>query len=109
MKMVMFSMFDAAAAAFLPPVFLRTEAVMLQSLRDLPKKEPQHPLVQHPEQYTVFVLGEFEDSDGSLKVRPPEAVINLKVLFSQGELELRERPKLHDVLSAREHAAGGGL
>lgn len=86
MKLKIYAIFDQAAAAFLPPVTQPTEAMLVRSLRDLPEQNPKHAFVRHAEQYTVFCLGEFDEITGVISNIRQEAVVNLKVLFSQSEL-----------------------
>lgn len=88
MRHKVFSIFDTAAAAFLPPFVVPTVGVVVRQLRDLPETQPTHPFVRHAEQYTLFELGAFDDSTGRFEDLGQEAVWNLKVLFSQGELEV---------------------
>lgn len=83
MKFKVFSIFDSAAAAFLPPWCLPTEGMALRQLKDLPDSQPAHQFVKHAEQFTLFQVAEFDDSTGVFSGRTPEAVVNLHVLFSR--------------------------
>lgn len=83
MKFKMFSIFDAAAAAFLPPWTVPTEAMALRYLSDLPAAQPAHDFVRHSDQYTLFCLAEFDSANGLLSETTPVAVANLKVLFAR--------------------------
>lgn len=84
MKFEVYSVFDAAAQAFYPPIFLATEQLLIREMLKVRDKHPEHLFVKHSEQFTVFRLGTFDDSTGQLMDLGQEAVINLKVLFSRG-------------------------
>lgn len=85
MKLGVFSVFDSAAVAFYPPIFLATEALLYRELIKLRDSSPTHNFVKYSEQFTVFKLGEFDDSTGVISDIGQEAVINLKVLFAKGQ------------------------
>lgn len=85
MRYEIFSIFDGAAVAFFPPVFLATEALLTRELIKVRDRNPDHVFVKHSEQFTVFKLGEFDDSTGVITTCGQEAVVNLKVLFARGQ------------------------
>lgn len=94
MKHKVFAIFDQAAAAFLPPWCVPTEAMALRHLRDLAEREPQHSFVRHAEQYTLFTLAEFDDGTGMFSEIRQEAVRNLKVLFAKGPVSVESVQKV---------------
>lgn len=83
MKFRMYSIFDSAAASFLPPWTIPTEAMALRHLGSLPQSQPGHDFVKYSEHYTLFFLGEFDADTGILSQKAPEAVSNLKALFAR--------------------------
>lgn len=60
-----FSVKDAKAAAYAPPFFLHRMEVAMRTFRDA-LKDPSHPMSQHPEDYALYCLGEFDDESGLL-------------------------------------------
>lgn len=69
MKLLMFSVFDIKAGAYLPPFSLLNEEVakraFLQACAD-----PNHNFNRNPEDYTLFCVGSFDDSTGVLTLEP---------------------------------------
>lgn len=75
-KLQIFSIFDAKAAAFFTPFFLPTEGMAVRQFQDMVNDNESH-LSKHPEDYTLFHLGEFLDGDGLLAAeKPPVALVN---------------------------------
>lgn len=91
MKVEIFSVFDAAASSFMAPFTAPTEAVALRALVELPVQNPQHTFVRFSEQYTLFRLGELDLGDGMIHPCAPEAIGNLKVIFSR----VKVAPSVH--------------
>lgn len=60
-----FAVKDAKAAAFALPFFLPRMEVALRSFRDA-VKDPQHDMSRHPEDYSLWCLGEFDDNLGAM-------------------------------------------
>lgn len=64
MKLKIFSVFDKAVHAFLPPFFLPTDQTAVRAFSDCVKDE-KHAFYRHPGDYTLFRLGEFDDVTGA--------------------------------------------
>lgn len=58
-----FAVYDAAAKAYLAPFQLPREEMALRAFRDV-INSPNHELANHPEDYTLFLLGEFDNRTG---------------------------------------------
>lgn len=65
MKLKVFSVRDAKAEAFLQPYFCPTKGQAIRGFTDA-VNDSQHPMNKHPEDYALFEIGEFDDSNGSL-------------------------------------------
>ena len=70
MKMHILSVYDKATGAYLQPIFTNSKGSVLRQLTDL-VKEKQHPFGQHPEDYTLFDLGFWDDSAGLMLTSEP--------------------------------------
>lgn len=68
MMLKMYSVFDSKAAAFLPPFFMHTDNVAKRTFSDC-ANDPQHMFSKHPEDYTLFCLGSFDDVTGVVSVK----------------------------------------
>lgn len=61
-----FSIFDSKAAAFAPPFFMARPELALRAFRDL-AADPAASIAKHPEDYSLYLVGEFDDATGMLK------------------------------------------
>lgn len=60
----MFSIFDSKAANFSTPFFMHTNGLAIRSFSDL-VNDPKTRIHLHPEDYSLFYLGEFDDLIGN--------------------------------------------
>jgi hypothetical protein len=72
----MFSVYDAAVKAYLPPFGCRSKGEAIRSFGEAANKE-DHQFKKHASDYTLFYLGDFDDGSGVFVVQPhlPERVI----------------------------------
>lgn len=75
-----FSIFDSKAVAFLPPFFLPESGQAVRAFSDS-CKDKAHAFGQHPEDYTLFQIGEFDDGTGELVKRPEHINLGVGVSF----------------------------
>lgn len=69
------SIFDKAVGAYMQPFFTRSKGEAVRSLTQA-LGDPKSPFAAVPTDYTLFVLGTWDDSKGELKGLPsPEKVI----------------------------------
>lgn len=59
-----FSIYDEKSKAFLRPFLLSEVGQAIRAIHDC-LTDPQHDFAKHPSDYTLFQLGEFDDSTGS--------------------------------------------
>lgn len=93
MKMKVFSIFDAAARAYLPPFVLPEVGMAERAFRDCVGSS-DHQFGKHPEDYTLYQVAFFEDSTGKFEV-----LIENNKIVSGAELyaSIRERRLSHGV------------
>ncbi len=65
MILKMFSMYDTKADAFITPFFLHNEKMALRAIYDA-STSPTHMFSKHPEDYALYLLGEFDDTNGQV-------------------------------------------
>jgi len=76
MKMLFFSVFDAAVHAYLPPFSSRTKMEAIRSFKDA-VQDTNHQFFKHYTDYSMFLVGEFDDADGLFKSPvAPERIIS---------------------------------
>lgn len=69
-----YSVYDSKAEAFLPPFFLGTRGLAIRTFADAANRE-DHNFRRYAADYTLFELGEFDDSSGKFFMK--EAAENL--------------------------------
>jgi len=71
-----YSVFDHPVGAYLPPFFVRSDGEALRALRAT-FLDPNHRFSSNPEEYSLFFLGQFDDSAGHFHVEgSPESLGN---------------------------------
>lgn len=63
MKYKIFSIFDSKAENFNTPIFLPTEGQALRIFDDMVNSQDNE-IAKHPEDYTLFCVGEFDSDQG---------------------------------------------
>lgn len=66
MKHTIFSVYDQKAEAYLPPFVLHNEGMAGRVFADC-CNNPEHNFGKHPEDYSLFRLGTFDDEKGELE------------------------------------------
>lgn len=56
---------DAKAEAYLTPFYQHTTALALRQFEDM-VKNPEHPFAKHPEDYSLWKIGDYDDLKGQL-------------------------------------------
>jgi hypothetical protein len=67
MNIQMFAIYDSKATAYLPPFNLPTIQMAKRTFTDT-VNDLKHSFSQHPEDYTLFHIGEFDDEKGILQL-----------------------------------------
>lgn len=94
----MYSVFDSKAAFFGKPFFEQREESAIRTFSDaVNEKNPNNMWNKHPEDYSLFFLGQFDDQTGVITVDLPRNVITASAIYSlngknndQMELQLKE-------------------
>lgn len=82
MMLKVFSVYDKAAGAFLQPFFAPTSGLAIRSVADA-VSDTAHQFNRHAGDYTLFILGEFNDADGSFsRMVEPEKIITCTELLA---------------------------
>lgn len=82
MKLVVCSVFDSAMNAFARPMFVPAAGVAVRSFADEINRQAQdNPLYAHPDDYTMFDLGLFDEDSGTF-IPPPD---NRPVVLARGK------------------------
>lgn len=66
MRLHIYSVFDTASGTFQRPIFAISDGQMIRSFVDI-SVAADHPVGQHPEDYALYKIGEFDDENGVIK------------------------------------------
>ncbi len=75
LKLLVFSIYDGAAEAFLAPIFELTRGMAVRSFSDAVNEEG-HQFGRHAADYTLFHIGYFHQSSGELEAITPDSMGN---------------------------------
>lgn len=71
-----YSIFDHAAKAFNQPFFVQTKGVAIRTFQGTVNAPENNTVNQNPEQFTLFKLGTYDDSNGAMvPLDTPEPII----------------------------------
>lgn len=70
-----FSVYDAKAKAYLPPFFLHEEGLAIRAFSNC-ANDPDHQFGQNPEDYTLFLIGQYDDITAELIPETPSTLGN---------------------------------
>lgn len=93
MKMKMFSVFDSKAAFFGNPWFDQQEASAIRNFSDAVNdgSNPNNQWFKHPEDFSLFYLGEFDNEIGKFHLVTPENLVTASALrFARNGAEPRQ-------------------
>ena len=65
MKHIMATVYDSKAAYHMPPFFVKTKNEAIRAFKDA-VSDSRSPFHSHPEDFTLFLVGEFDDSTGTI-------------------------------------------
>lgn len=91
-----YTVYDNAAKAFLPPFYVQNDEVAIRTFADAVYSD-NHQFNRYPADYTLMYAGTFEDSTGIFKTKAPTKVV--------GALEV-PRPKQLDQLDLMQEFIG---
>ncbi len=75
MILLAFSVYDAAAEAYMAPTFMQTKGQAIRSFADAVNKE-DHAFARHADDYTLFHVGMFDESTGKFAPMEPDSLGN---------------------------------
>lgn len=75
MKHFMYSVFDRASGIYERPFCARSDMEAMRSFSDIAVSK-DHPIGQHPDDYTLFRVGTYDDNKGQIVGEASEKIIN---------------------------------
>ena len=93
MKLNIYSIYDQAAKAYTSPFFMHNHGLAIRAFSDQVNSQTENQIQKHPEQFTLFHIGEYNDETGNI-----ESLTNIKSLGKGHEyLENKSFDKLEDL------------
>ena len=81
-KLLVYSVYDSAVKAFANPMYMRTKGEALRSWSDA-ANDPKTAMCQHPSDYSLMELGEYDDQTGQFINHPAPINMGLAAQFKQ--------------------------
>ena len=82
MRLNVYSIFDVAAGAYARPFFLQSDAAALRAFGD-EAVGADNPISAHPEDYSLFRIGYWDDNKGKLVGESPECLATALEVVAQ--------------------------
>lgn len=71
-----YSMYDSAIKAYMQPIFAESTGGLLRQLTDI-LKDREHAFSKHPEDYTLFQLGTYDENTATFTTNPPQKIVGM--------------------------------
>lgn len=83
MKLNIYSVFDSKLATFSRPWYELTDAAAIRVFSDAvnDSSNPNNQWFKHPEDFSLFCIGEFVDSSGEVIPKVPESLVTASAIF----------------------------
>lgn len=94
MEQKIYTVYDQKAESFLPPFFVPTRGLAVRAFEDCVNSK-DHQFGKHPQDYTLFYLGTFDQDNASWNIESPQSQGN-GVEFVRLELSDSEAP-FHEI------------
>lgn len=85
MRMFVFAVFDAAAEAFMTPIFYSTKGQAIRAFSDAVNAE-DHEFFRHAADYTLFHLGMYDPQTGMLEPLATPDSMGVALSFLESEV-----------------------
>lgn len=82
MKLGVYTVLDKAVGAFLQPFFARSTGEALRSFGDAVNGQ-SGPFSNHPHDFTLYQLGDFDDGSGIFTVGEPHRIVGAHELLTK--------------------------
>jgi len=105
----MFSIYDSKAQAYITPFFMPEQAMAVRVFADA-VNNPEHEFGKHPEDYTLFYLGGFENlTTEYISNNTPVSLGTGLEVKTQIDLQLDDLPTAKDLFIQRDKETGERL
>lgn len=91
MLLRLYTVYDSKAELYMPPFCQKTKGEALRGFADAIQGGGDNNLAKHPEDFTLFEVGLFEDSDGTIQMHDAKISLANGIEFSATKEEPRAR------------------
>jgi len=91
-KFGIYAIYDSKAEAFARPFFFPTKGMAMRAFTDH-VSDPSTPVGQHPADYTLFHIGEWDDHEGHIQMREAKESMGSGIQYLPGDGQLSEVPR----------------
>ena len=74
MKLNAYTIYDVASGIYMRPFFSQADGQAVRGFKDI-ATDAEHEIGKHPEDYTLFRIGSFNDTTGKMEGEPPEKLM----------------------------------
>lgn len=99
MKFNIYTIFDAKAQAYLRPEYRRSDEEMFAAIYET-AKDQNSGFYKHPDDYTVYKLGTFDESNAEIEYHGPHSigtVLDIRIFMQKKHVAAMRRLKLETV------------
>ena len=82
MKLNAYTIYDVASGVYLRPFFSQADGQAIRGFKDI-ATDADHEIGKHPEDYTLFRIGSFNDNTGKMEGENPEKLATALELVAQ--------------------------
>jgi hypothetical protein len=75
MKLNIYSIYDKAAEAFITPFFMQNDGLAIRAFQDNVNAEDENNISKHPEQFTLYKIGEYDDKAGVIAAQEQPSML----------------------------------
>lgn len=108
MKLFITSIYDHIAKSYTLPSFVVTTGVAVRAFAHA-ANDPDHTIGKHPGDFSMFLLGEFEDEQGEFTIYPVPSSLGLAASFVKAKYNVQHQdaPQPRTDALVQPRAAGG--
>jgi len=82
-----YTIYDDAAKAYMQPFMFQTDGLAVRAFQDNINSDKSNNISEHPEQFTLFKVGEFDDSTGAISTYEPSVNLGNGRTFKTEKLD----------------------
>lgn len=97
MKSGVYSIFDSAVQAFMQPYVAQTDGQAIRAFQDTANDEKTS-VNKHPDQYTLFRIAEFDDSDGQMTPLIPVKSLGTAIQYIIPKVDRESLVEMYDLI-----------